>query len=182
MEIHEIEPASHRRETKGVLLVALIIAGLWALFVAVGREQAGPAVLEEHQQSAFADLEALEQGLFNDLLAAIPEIQGEWRESGEWPEPSILDEEGLPPFTQDLIWRKRGRMVWTRVVPDADATIYWGRPQDAGVAEWLLAWSDGVFSIWRRPIDPMAREPRFPEAQLIRNGWKEVIARNPISQ
>ena len=194
MYAQTISPASHRAETRGVVLAAVVIAALWAALVAWSQAAPPGPALQKHQRSAFAYLTSLEQGLFHDLRAAAGEIEALRLENNAWPEPSDLAAGELPPFADDAVARRRGGHRWQRLdFHQADHVAYWGIPDSTSAAEWVLAIRNGQPSVWRREpsvsgtlkpatsLDQLA-EPSASLIHLIAIGWLEVVPQAPTKR
>jgi len=180
--VQEVHPASHRPETRGVLLATLVMLVAWGGLVAWRRTPPPADSLLPYQRSAFATLSALEQGLFNDLRTAVAEIEALQAEAGAWPAPEALAAHGLPPFVEDLVWQRRGRHQWRLL--EAGRTgeaLYWARPAAPGDAEWALLLTDGGATIWRRDFAAGGSPPRALPSVLVLEGWSEIVAREPAA-
>jgi hypothetical protein len=177
--VQEIPPASHRAETRGVIVAALALAVLWAGLVAWRRVPPAVKMLSTHQRSALADLDATERGLFTDLSTAVAEIRALQTELQTWPAPRALVEAGVEPFVEDAAWRQRGRHRWQKIdAHQADHALYWGMPFAAGAAEWALVWQGPVASVWKRPFNPAGAVPSAVTEELIRGGWSEIVGQS----
>lgn len=138
-----IRPATSRGEFFGVTSACAVIVLVAALLVAGRTRASDDQSLRDYQMSAYADLTRVEQGTYNDLLTAALEVDALHFESQQWPTVAELDSYYLPPFTQDVAWRKRGALKWKRVIPDVEArhtVVYFGRSGDGQVSGSFLMW------------------------------------------
>jgi hypothetical protein len=138
-----IKPASSRGEFLGVTGACVLIAMVASLLVAGRTRASDEQTLRDYQMSAYGDLARLEQGTYNDLLTAAIEIDAMHFESQQWPTVAELDSYYLPPFAQDVAWRKRGALKWQRVIPDVEArhtVVYFGRSGDPQISGSFLMW------------------------------------------
>ena len=179
VQSQEIVPAHGRGELRGVVGVALIILLAWAGGIAVRQLRPGSSPLASHQQSAFAGLSALDQGLFNDLRSAAAEIRALQALHQAWPEPTALAADAIPPFVADAVSARRGPLAWRRMDAHAPThAVYWGR-NDA--VEWALVLSGESTAVWRRPVKPDGAIPQAIPDLLVLDGWTEFVPRHATS-
>ncbi len=68
--------------------------------------------LLQYQLIALEELNPTEQGIYNDLLTAVMEINGVYKDNGgQWMSVSELVEYYIPPFVRDQAWKVRGRLT-----------------------------------------------------------------------
>jgi hypothetical protein len=156
-----------------------------------------PARLFDWQISAFYDMNASDQAIYNALSTAATElwwIHGDLlyysepeRASDPWPTVQELDEEYvLPPFTKDIAWSRHGELQWQRVASfsfEGSAVYHGSGGSVPGQSAYLVmlshvhkgaSYADGA-TIWIHP-DPNAAAPQtIKRDSLIVNGWKEVV-------
>jgi hypothetical protein len=177
--VQEVPPAHGRGELRGVLLLAAAIGLAWAGGLAARREAPEAAAPESFQRYAFSALGAREQGLFTDLLAAVPEIRAEHDQRKAWPEPAALAELALPPFVNDAVWIQRGRHAWQRLDAHSPThAVYWGK---TSAEEWALVLSGETAAVWGRPAKPEGAIPQAIPELLVLDGWVQFLPRNPRS-
>ena len=175
IQTQEIAPAHGRRELRGVVSVAVVILLAWAGGIAVRQLKPGSPPLASHQQSAFAGLSALDQGLFSDLRSAAAEIRALQTLHQAWPEPAALAADAIPPFVADAVWAQRGRLGWRRMDAHAPThAVYWGR---AAADEWALVLSGDATAVWRRAPKPGGAIPQAIPEMLALDGWLELVPR-----
>jgi hypothetical protein len=175
---HEISPADGRGERRAVALLALGIFALWAVGIVARRVAPAAPALASHQRSAFAALDARDQGLFNDLRAAAEEIRARHTPAAGWPEPATLAAEAVPPFAPDAVWAQRGRLVWQRLDAHGPThSVYWGRN---ATVEWALVLSGEATTVWRRAPKPDGAIPQAIPEMLVLDGWIEFVARKAV--
>ncbi|MBI9093095.1 MAG: hypothetical protein JEZ12_28115 [Desulfobacterium sp.] len=195
MEQQIVKPLSTRSEVICLAMMVVVVVMISGGVIAGRIRPNDEKVLKPHQLSAFRDLNSLEQGTFNDLYAAAMEIN-ELHGTGdeEWPSLATLEDECMPPFVKDRVWKKRGRLAWEHRVPwsgTRHVALYLGVPRDAG--------SFGCFFLvmihdhaGKRPGTETVEHPpceiwhhddvnvAFPEIvtdeALMVKGWKEVVA------
>lgn len=187
-----VRPKCTTAETRGVTLVALAMIAVWGAAVGMRRPTAEPMVREAYQRSAFAELQGVELGLFNDLQAAAVEIRAIQAETGQWPEPSMLAGEAIAPFVEDAAWVARGRLQWEkRDAHQADHAVYWGRgsgtpvvvkgvtaaPTPDALHEWALVFTGPQVSLWRRTPGGDDPPPAALPRVLVLEGWEQWIGR-----
>lgn len=177
--VQEIPSAQGRGELRGVLLLAAAIGVAWAGGVVARREAPEILAAESFQRYAFSALDAREQGIFNDLLAAVPDIRAEHDALKAWPEPAALAALALPPFVQDAVWTRRGRHEWQRLDAHSPThAVYWGRTD---AEEWALVLSGETAAVWRRPAKPDGAIPQAIPELLVLDSWIQFLPRTPRS-
>ncbi|MBI1321378.1 MAG: hypothetical protein GC168_20840 [Candidatus Hydrogenedens sp.] len=138
-----VRPAGAGREALYVLLasgvVLLVALGLIAL-----RHQSPPVQeLAEYQISAYSGLNTVEQGLYNDLLAASLEIDLYHADTLTWPPVEKLRSLYIPPFAQDMSWKQRGALQWKQDVPDVElqhTVAYYALSDDYSITGSFILW------------------------------------------
>lgn len=138
-----IKPASSRGEFLSVTGACTLIILTAAILVAGRTRATDDQELRDYQISAYADLSRIEQGTYNDLLTAAVEIDAIHFETQQWPTVAELDTLYLPPFMQDIAWKKRGALKWRRVIPDVEArhtVVYLGKTGDPQVSCSFMLW------------------------------------------
>ena len=179
LQTQEIAPANGRNEMRGVACAALVILLAWAGGLGARRVQPGVSPLASHQQSAFAALSALDQGLFSDLRSAAEEIRALQTQQKSWPETAALAAESIPPFVEDAVWVQRGRLIWRRMDAHAPThAVYWGRNAEV---EWALVLSGESTAVWRRPLKADGAIPQAIPEMLVLDGWTEFVPRHPTT-
>ena len=191
-----VKPSGSGKETRLVLLVALLTVLVCGSAVAVRTVSTGVEPVPVWQIDAFSALNAQELATFNALHAAGPEIDMLHYDIGGWPSVTDLASEFIAPFMMDAAWGKNGRLEWTRSVVSAEEkhiAVYIGRPLDADVSRsfLLVMLHDHVkregnavgavhapYEVWVHP-DPAVNMPNMVTDQaLISAGWREVVARS----
>lgn len=184
-----VRPAGAGRET---LFVAALCAAIVAVAGTVATIRARPAdetVLAAWRIDARDGLNAAEQGLNADLMAAASDIRAEAAD-GAFPAPEALAEEALPPFLKDVTTTKRGSHVWT-LVRDGETAGYLGATGDATAARSLLlrigpakdahghGHGDEAPSVWAHASATTVEG--LTDKRLIAAGWKQVTSRYDAS-
>ncbi|MFD1702954.1 DUF6162 family protein [Methylopila henanensis] len=184
-----VRPAGAGRET---LLVAALCAAIVAAAGATALIRARPAdetTLAAWRIDARDGLNAAEQGLNADLLAAAEDIRAA-AVGDEFPTPEALAAEALPPFARDVTTAKRGGHAWS-LTRDGATVAYLGATGDAATARSLLLriaqpspdahGHDGepVSSVWAHvaagSVEGLSNE------RLIAAGWRQVTSRYDAS-
>lgn len=191
-----VKPLDTRAETMAFAVVVLLF-GLLVGAMALQRSQTEDAPrLLEYQLSAYDQLSNLEQGTFNDLYAAVIEIQGYHGDGTQWPTIEELRDWYVPPFVQDVVWKKRGALRWTRHILgtyNIHEAFYLGATSDPAVSgSFLLVCShlhgvgnDNVmgtsqdytgetFGIWYAPSGAEVGA-NVSLQHLIAQGWQQIV-------
>lgn len=192
-----VTPSSGRFETWVIGgIVSLILLG-GVIAASTRRADDTPQRLFDWQISAFYDLNATDQAVFNALLASSETLW--WRhgdllnygtpEQRKDPWPSVKDlrdELLLPPWVEDLSWEQQGRVQWERVASFsfAGSTVYFGsRGVVPGQSAYLLVLShvhkgasyvNGA-TVWVHERASATVPQTVTRDSLILNGWKEVV-------
>jgi hypothetical protein len=153
--------------------------------------------LYDWQVSAFYDLNATDQAIYNSLSTAVDELwyihndnllfYGQDSDEDKWPTVQELGEYYvLAPFSQDLFWSQHGSVQWQRVASfDFEgATVYFGQGgTEAGQSAYLLSlshvhkgaiYANGA-TIWVHPDANVAAPDAVVRDSLVKNGWREVV-------
>jgi hypothetical protein len=127
--------------------------GVWALGVALQcAPNSMPQSFSAEWQRSFRELAAPEQRLFRQVRESLYDIERLRAETGRWPEPSTLADEGVEPFRAD---DAAFSLAWQRSQNGLSVT-YLGVPTDGGVS-WL------VLFIEPTPTPLLAQAPVVPE-------------------
>jgi hypothetical protein len=195
IEVTIVRPSGSRRETLLLASAAVLILVVGAFFVDARQVDNYEPRLFGWQISAFYDLNATDQAIYNALVTASDELWwihgGRLRfpaESGEpWPSVAELDQEyQLPPFVRDLAWSQHGKVEWQRIAAFSfeGSTVYYGAGGGVpGQGAYLLvlshvhkgaSYADGA-TMWLHP-NPAATAPTTIKTEsLIANGWREIV-------
>lgn len=195
IEVTIVRPSGSRRETLLLASAAVLILVVGAFLVEARQVDNYEPRLFGWQISAFYDLNATDQAIYNALVTASDELWwihgGRLRfpaESGEpWPSVAELDREyQLPPFVRDLAWSQHGKVEWQRIAAFSfeGSTVYYGAGGDVpGQGAYLLvlshvhkgaSYADGA-TMWLHP-NPAATAPATIKTEsLIANGWQEIV-------
>jgi hypothetical protein len=192
-----VAPAGNRLESGVVAAVAAVVLVGTGVAVDQRRVDGETERLFEWQISAFHDLGATDQAIYNALSTAAQELWwihgdlltfgSEEQKADPWPRVEELDEYfALPPFTKDMAWSQQGRVEWERVASFSfeGSTVYFGSGGTIpGQSAYLVvlshvhkgaSWTDGA-AIWIHD-DPNAAAPEtITRDSLIVHGWKEVV-------
>lgn len=98
MPVVTVPPADGRREQNYLVLTMLAVFCVCAVLIGQRRVALRTQRLQAYQISAFSDLSAREQALFNDLYAAALELRTVHDDSAQWMPPDELAAQGIPPF------------------------------------------------------------------------------------
>jgi len=195
-----IQPASHRLESRLIAaLVGLIVLGtVGTAWLRGGDDTEDP--LFDWQISAFYDLNAANQAVYNALLVASDELWYshwdllQWGTEEErarpWPAVADLDEFYLmPPFTRDVAWQQQGQIQWELVAwfggerLDGSAVYFGSGGSLEDQSAYLLvlshvhkgaSYTDGA-QIWIHDDTNVTAPAPVTRDSLIVNGWKEVV-------
>jgi hypothetical protein len=138
-----VRPAGAGREALYVLAASAVVFLLAFTLIAVRRQLPETQELAEYQISAYSGLNAVEQGLYNDLLAASLEIDLYHADTLTWPSVEHLRSTYIPPFAQDMSWKQRGALQWRQDVPDMEmqhTVSYFALSQDYAVTGSFIIW------------------------------------------
>jgi len=138
-----VRPAGAGRETLYVLAASALVLLLAFALIAVRRQLPETQELAEYQISAYSGLNSVEQGLYNDLLAASLEIDLYHADTLTWPSVEHLRSGYIPPFAQDMSWKQRGALQWRQDVPDMElqhTVSYFALSQDYSVTGSFIIW------------------------------------------
>jgi hypothetical protein len=197
-QVEIVAPASGRFETwvlAAVVTAILVIAGVGVDLRQI--EDRGQPRLFDWQISAFYDLNATDQAVYNALSAASEELWwihgdiltfgSEEERADPWPTVAELDAEYLmPPFTRDMAWSQQGSVEWERVASFSfeGSTVYFGSGgQAAEQTAYLLmlshvhkgaSYTNGA-TIWVHADPDVSAPDTVVRDSLILNGWKEVV-------
>jgi len=191
-----VRPIGTGRETRLVLLAALVTLAVCALIVGFRNTTATAKVVPAWQVDAFKDLRTEELATFNALYTAVPEIEAMHGDRvNHWPTVAELESNYIPPFVPDTAWRKRGSLDWARSVVstcESHVALYLGRPDDASVSgSFLLVMmhdhvkkqgnaggvSHAPYEIWINSSQVVEFPQILTDQALINSGWREVVAR-----
>ena len=136
----EIRPPSLRDETTAVVRMAVVIAALVGMYLAntawdtsSGASRAANLL---PYQVLMRDRPAVEQRMFRELQEGLLEAERIKSTTGNWPEPSALAADGIPPFASDPT-AKGSIYIWT-LLKRGTYINYRGTPSAAGAPAWLL--------------------------------------------
>ena len=197
----EIVPLSHRNEFISVVRVAIAVVACAWIYAASRSPDTGAGRDLLAYQSLMMDLQFVEQRAFRELREGLLEAERVRATSGQWPEPSTLATDGIPPFARDpttkgatYMWSKiqRGTMINYLGIPSGQAAPAWllliqepepGSPPDpAPDDEEHQRLPDGTVlhvSVWMHEdgrLVPPALTP-LPQAR----GWKQILGRAPAA-
>ncbi|MCG8552769.1 MAG: DUF6162 family protein [Desulfobacterales bacterium] len=194
MEQQIVKPVSSRAEVIWLLVTVALVVAVSGSVIAARTRPSGRKVLSTHQISAFKDLETLEQGTFNDLYAAAMDVESIHDEQGErWPSPDDLSAQGIPPFTRDKVWEKRGQIAWELRRMNTETrhmAVYFGTPgitqkpgsfllimqHDHGAPNVVKTGPEhGPWEIWYHDQANVVFPRIVTDPGLIAKGWKEVV-------
>lgn len=147
--------------------------------------------LLEWQVSSFSGLSTPEQAVHSALVVAAEDIGWLNYDSGDWPEPDVLNEYLIPPFVRDAFWRETGSLKWRRLAA-ADVTLggttaYLGdSAQLENQSTFLLVFQhrhlgaaySNEAEIWITPNTAPQTPTAFRAQALVSQGWKRVVAYN----
>ena len=159
-----VPPATTGREAAYVLGACVLISVLAAGLILVRRTVPPVQELAEYQLSAFSGLNTVEQGLYNDLLAASLEIDLYHADALQWPSVDWMREQYIAPFARDLSWKKRGALRWRQDVPNIElqhTVAYFALSEDYDTTGSFILWMTHKHNM----IGPMAdafRQQRGP--------------------
>lgn len=192
-----VAPTGSRVESSlvGVAVFAiLVVSGIGIDFRQVEDSQQR---LFDWQVSAFHDLNAADQAIYNALLAASEELWWlhgdllnfgtEEQKANPWPTVEFLDEEYLmPPFTRDMFWSQHGEVEWRRVASFSfeGSAVYFGSAGGLpGQSAYLLrlshvhkgaSYTNGA-TVWIHSNPTVEAPDTVNRDSLIANGWEEVV-------
>jgi hypothetical protein len=135
----EIRPPSLRDETTVVVRLAVAIAALVGFYLANTAWDTSGAPRTNNllpYQVLMRDRPAHEQRMFRELQEGLLEAERIDSSTGDWPEPSALAADGIPPFASDPTARG-ATDTWT-ILKRGTYINYRGTPATAGAPAWLL--------------------------------------------
>jgi hypothetical protein len=136
----EIRPPSVRRETAMVVRAAIVIAALVGFYLANTAWDTGTGAPRTVNllpyQLLMRDRPATEQRMFRELQEGLLEAERIDSSTGNWPEPSVLAADGIPPFASDPT-AKGARYTWT-ILKRGTYINYRGTPAVPDAPAWLL--------------------------------------------
>jgi hypothetical protein len=129
-------PGGSRRERAGVLALAGLIVGGIGFYLALRASDDNRNTQKDllPYQVLARTLPDAEQNIFRTLRQGLLEAEAERSRSSAWPEPSILAERGIAPFTES----EGAGFRWQRFQAGARVN-YLGLPPDPSSPAWLLA-------------------------------------------
>lgn len=138
-----VRPASARRETITVAVISLaIIVTAGAIIGLRGRVEAAQE-LAEYQISAYDGLNPIEQGIYNDMLAAALDVDMYHADTLRWPTVAQLQGQYIAPFVKDLSWQQRGALEWQQDIPNIEmqhTVAYYALSQKPETTGSFLLW------------------------------------------
>lgn len=164
----EVLPPSRGAEARVVLRAAMAIV-LGALLFGAWRRGAAPDVGADllPYQVSFRDLAPELQRVYRELLEGVVEAENARAETGVWPTPEALAEEGVPPFAADPL--RATELRWTRL-QDGPSVSYRGVPAEADAPELLVLIQEPDPRVGER-FDPTAppdeTHHRLPDGSLL---------------
>lgn len=138
-----VRPATVRGETLIVSLSSLVIIALAALIIGARGRVEATEELAEYQVSAYTGLNATEQGVYNDLLAASLDIDMYHADTLRWPSVLQLQGQYIAPFVKDLSWQQRAGLEWEQDIPDVElqhTVAYYALSSQSEVTGSFLLW------------------------------------------
>ncbi|MBI3403585.1 MAG: hypothetical protein HY048_19400 [Acidobacteria bacterium] len=136
----EIRPPSLREETTIVVRLAVVIVAIVGFYLAntAWRVDGAPARASGllPYQTLVSDAVSGAQLMFRELQEGLLEAERVRSDTGEWPAPDALADQGVPPFTKDPTARGP---AYRWIVTHRGAFInYRGIPGVTGAPAWLL--------------------------------------------
>ncbi len=181
-----VRPAGSKRESRYVLVLALIIVLIAALVAWSRVTPIEHNELKAWQIDARHQLNAAEQGLNADLNVAVEEIQFALNQQQE-PSLAYLESLYLPPFIKDSTRIERGAHEWQKY-QTADDLLYLGISSDVAIAGHMLlrisrqttasldpqydSWINHKANVTAASVNTFA----FDDASLIALGFKQIIS------
>jgi len=194
-----VVPASKRREIMLLLVCVLVLLLIATAYLSSRPQQREKSKLLDWQLSAFYDLGAVDQAVYNALRTSVSEL---WWLHGDmltankannidavsWPSVQQLAEYYVvPPFAQDVSSRQQGDIQWRRAAAFSfeGLAVYFGhrgtRPQQSAYLLVLnhahkgASFSNGA-AIWLHSDSNVVMPTIIKQNSLIVNGWKQVVA------
>ncbi len=192
-----VSPAGKGSESIYLLIITVVIVVTCALLISVTAGKQQKRILQGYEIDAFADLNGKELAVFNNLRTSAVEIDDIHKEGGRnatWPGVEQLQQEGLPPFVQDISWKKSGQYFWKMVTQPKgtiDLAVFVGYPKDTECGTMLLLFThDHVkkqgnaqgepqhvpYEIWYHSSANQPLPKIFTDQVFIAAGWKEIRA------
>lgn len=196
--IQTVRPAGARYEALLLVVAAVIVVGLLALYVRERGAEAGREPMADWQISAFDSLTGADQAIYNALFTAkddVPYLYEDvnmFNKPGQkfrWPNLQDFQDSLLPPFYQDRSWEQNGSMKWTLFEPLAEgemqgSTMYLGTdgklPQQGsfllviGHVHAGFQNNNSIVIWWNKKNHVVMPESGFRDG-LILQGWREVM-------
>ena len=198
MTVKVVKAYETRSESIGVLITVVVLLILAAVLIAPQRSNDIVKRLASHQIDALTDLSELEQALFVSLVTAGNEIDIYHDIEGlAWPSVEELGDDGIVPFDLNSVVDSQSFHRWRRVEtdePNLHLAIYVGESRDTSeIGNFILLLShehkhepdidadlvgvlDEHFEVWYDPTGNSLQPNRYKDPQLIKEGWKEIIA------
>lgn len=165
----EIRPPSLREETTIVVRLAVVIVAIAGFYLAntawsvEGRPARASGLLP--YQTLVSDAASRDQLMFRELQEGLLEAERVRTESGGWPAPDTLADQGIPPFTNDPT-AKGPAYRW--VVTRRGAFInYRGIPNVTGAPAWLLHIQEPLPGALPDPSPEDEEHHRLPHGLLL---------------
>lgn len=192
-----VSPAGKGSESLYLLVITACIFASCAFLISLTTGKEEERTLQAYQIDAFADLNGKELAVFNNLRTSALEIDSFHKEEGSdapWPTVEQLEEDGLPPFLQDVSWKKSGGYIWTRSLQpkgNIDLAVFIGHPQDNDCGSMLLLFTHEhgkkqgnvtdkaehpAYEIWYHRARYQPLPDTFTDQIFIAAGWKEICA------
>ncbi|WP_020179005.1 DUF6162 family protein [Methylopila sp. M107] len=180
-----VRPYGSGRETLVVVMLCAVIVATAATVATIRARPADETVLADWRIDARDGLNAAEQGLNADLMAAADDIRAEISDGGP-PTPERLANDALPPFAKDATTTKRGGHGWS-LARDGETVGYLGATGDAAVAGSILLRiappakdghghdGESASTVWAHPSSRSVAG--LTDERLIAAGWKQVTSR-----
>ncbi len=192
-----VSPAGKGSESIYLLIITAVIIVTCALLISFTAGKGQKRVIQDYEIDAFTDLNSKELAVFNNLRTSAVEIDSIHKEEvteASWPAVEQLQQDGLPPFVQDISWKKSGQYFWKMVAQpkgNIDLAVFVGYPKDTECGTMLLlfthehgkkqgnTWSKSQhvpYEIWYHSSSNEPLPEVFTDQVFIAAGWKEIRA------
>lgn len=190
-----VPPLRQRGELLFLLIVTLSILLIATLLLALSGKKSTVKKLKSYQINAIEKLGPNDRKLFTELYSQAAEIERLHFTGGEqWPDIKLLEDELIPPFSQDALWSNKIKHTWTLFPNDRDDVhfgAYLGKSGNPTTASSFIlvfehfhtmdgAYYIGInkekaFSIWVKPGE-VSIPSDFSQGALISSGWYQAVA------
>lgn len=137
MKTEIIKPADSKKETLWLTAVMIFILLTASILIIHQKVEKNIFLISENEISSYEKFSGIEQSLYIDLQNALVEIGEIEKETGKFPAIQKMEEEYIPPFTKDFIWKERG-VDWEERFENENFYILGIRKDDSKTGNFLV--------------------------------------------